>query len=213
MHEEILKGNEKRALALLGEHKTLDFAYLAGGTATALQLGHRYSYDFDFFTQSDFDENKISKQLEEILPDFDLKDTKWRTIFGKICGNDFSLFYYKYPLLYKTHPFVGINVADLKDIAAMKILAISDRHTKRDFIDLFFILNENIVTLYDVIILYDKKYKVLKKNKFILYKSLAYFELADENPMPEMIIPVKWSDVKKYFIEEQRKIVKELLEG
>ena len=151
------------------------------------------------------------KQLEEILPDFDLKDTKWRTIFGKIYGNDFSFFYYKYPLLYKTHPFIGINVADLKDIAAMKIHAISDRHTKRDFIDLYFILNENIVTLDDVFILYDRKYKVLKQNKFILIKSLAYFDLADEDPMPEMIKPVNWSQVKKYFIEEQRKIAKAFL--
>ena len=213
MHGEILKEKEKRALVILGKQKILDIAYLAGGTAAALHLGHRYSYDFDFFTQSEFDETILSKQIIEYLPDFHIKYTKWRTIFGDIHGNKFSLFYYKYPLLFNSHSFLGINIADIKDIAVMKIHAISDRHVKRDFIDLFFILNENILNLQEVFNLYDKKYKVLKQNKFILIKSLTYFDEADQDIMPEMIKPVKWSEVKKYFIEEQRKIAKELLEN
>lgn len=211
MHEEILTGNEKTTLALLGESKILDFAYLAGGTAAALHLGHRYSYDFDFFTQKEFDEKILSKQIKKKLPDFNLTNTAWRTIIGKVKQTSFSLFYYEYPLLYKTHNFCGINITDIKDIAVMKINAISQRGKKRDFVDLYFILNENILTLKKIFNLYDKKYKLLKQNLFILIKSLAYFDNAEQDEIPEMIKPVNWSEVKKYFIEEQRKIAEALL--
>ena len=104
-----------------------------------------------------------------------------------------------------------LDFADIKDIAVMKINAISQRGKKRDFVDLYFILNENILTLKKIFNLYDKKYKLLKKNLFILIKSLAYFDNAEQDEIPEMIKPVNWSQVKKYFIEEQRKIAEALL--
>ena len=104
-----------------------------------------------------------------------------------------------------------LDFADIKDIAVMKINAISQRGKKRDFVDLYFILNENILTLKKIFNLYDKKYKLLKQNLFILIKNLAYFDNAEQDEIPEMIKPVNWSQVKKYFIEEQRKIAEALL--
>ena len=104
-----------------------------------------------------------------------------------------------------------LDFADIKDIAVMKINAISQRGKKRDFVDLYFILNENILTLKKIFNLYDKKHKLLKQNLFILIKSLAYFDNAEQDEIPEMIKPVNWSQVKKYFIEEQRKIAEALL--
>ena len=75
-----------------------DDFYLAGGTALALQLGHRRSVDLDFFTLHEFSETELSTNLST-LPEF-VEDgtTKW-TVWGKIGQTKFSLFYYKYPLL------------------------------------------------------------------------------------------------------------------
>ena len=123
-----------------------------------------------------------------------------------------ACFFYPYPLLFKTHKFLGIEIADIKDIAAMKISAIGDRGTKRDFIDLYFILNEaKVLTLEEAFKLYDKKFKVLSQNKIYLLKSLVYFDNADKDKSPKMIKKVSWQKVKKFFISEQKKLIKKLL--
>ena len=148
-----------------------------------------------------------------MLPDFHFEKHEKGTILGKIYETSFSLFYYEYPILYKLHNYSGIKVLDIKDIASMKVSAITDRGFKRDFIDLYFICyKEKILTLQEAIKLYDKKFEFLGQNVIPVLMSLVYFEDAEDDEMPQMIKPVKWSDVKKYFIEEQRKIAKVLLE-
>jgi len=115
-------------------------------------------------------------------------------------------------LLFKKMNFSGINIADPRDIAAMKIAALSDRGTKRDFVDLYFIFaEEKIITLPETLKLYDKKFKTLRQNKIHIIKSLSYFEDAEKDEMPKMIKPVNWKKVKEYFITEQKKIANELI--
>lgn len=212
MFEEVLSKDAKKSLALLGKSKILKDAYLAGGTALCLQFGHRFSYDFDFFTQKEFDAEILVQRIKKLLPDFQLERTAWRTILGYIGRTRFSLFFYDYPLLFGTHEYFKINIVDVKDIAPMKIAAISDRGTKRDFIDLFFIINiKKISTFEGILKLYDRKFKLLRQNKFHILKSLYYFEDADKDEMPEMIEKVKWLEVKKFFKEETIKLTKKLL--
>jgi len=199
-------------LVLLGESQLLKGAYLAGGTALCLQFGHRFSYDFDFFTRKEFDVKILAQRIKKLLPDFQLERKAWGTILGYIGRTRFSLFFYNYPLLFKPHKFLKIDIADVKDIAPMKVSAISDRGTKRDFIDLFFIVKiKKILTSEKILKLYDKKFKLLKENKFHILKSLSYFEDADKDEMPKMIERVKWLDVKKFFKEETIKLSKKLL--
>jgi len=115
-------------------------------------------------------------------------------------------------LLFKSHKFLDINVADIKDIAVMKIAAIADRGTKRDFIDLYFIFNETkIITLEESLKLYDRKFKALPQNKIHIFKSLVYFEDADRDKSPKMIKLVSWPKVKEFFINEQKRLAKKLL--
>ena len=212
MFEKVLSRNAKKSLDLLGKSGFLKSAYLAGGTALALQLSHRYSYDFDFFTFKKFDENILVQRFKELFPDFILQRKEWGTILGYLGKTRFSLFFYKYPLLFKTHKFLDITIADIKDISAMKIAAIADRGTKRDFIDLYFILKEaKIMTLEKSLKLYDKKFKVLPQNKVHILKSLLYFENADKDQSPKMIKPIKWPKVKEFFIDEQKRLTKKLL--
>ena len=206
MFEQVLAGNTKAVLALLEKSEVIQKAYLAGGTALALQLGHRISYDLDFFTQEEFDAEMLLPEIEEIS-DFQLEKISWRTILGKFEDVKFSIFYYKYPLLYAAKKFGMIKITDIRDIAAMKIAAIASRGTKRDFVDLYFICKE-IVTLPDAIQLYDKKYKNLATTEIHIMKSLVYFEDAESDEMPKMLKKAEWEDVKKYFEDEVRRLVK-----
>ena len=212
MFEKVLSKDAKKSLGLLGQSGLLDSAYLAGGTALALQLDHRYSYDFDFFTPKRFDERILIQRITELFSNFELERKDWGTILGYLGKTRFSLFFYKYPLLFKSHNFLDINVADIKDIAVMKIAAIADRGTKRDFIDLYFIFNEaKIMTLEESLKLYDKKFKALPQNKIHIFKSLVYFEDADRDKSPKMIKSVNWQKVKEFFIDEQKRLAKKLL--
>jgi len=212
MFEKVLSKKAKESLALLGGGKLLEKAYLAGGTALCLQFGHRYSFDFDFFTHKEFDAKILVQRIKKLLPDFRLERKAWGTILGYIGETRFSLFFYDYPLLFKPHKFLEIDIADIKDIGPMKVAAISDRGTKRDFIDLFFVVKiKKILTLEKILELYDKKFKVLEENKVHILKSLSYFEDAEKDEMPKMIEEVKWREIEKFLKEETTKLSKKLL--
>jgi len=205
MFTETLFGNTKDALALLGKSHLLDNAYLAGGTACAVQLGHRISVDLDFFTPEEFDAKELIKSLKKI-GEFEVEEQSWGTILGKIQGVKFSIFVYKYPVLFPYKSIFNINLLDVRDISAMKINAIETRGIKRDFIDLYFIC-QNGITLSDVLSFYDRKYGRLSSNIIHIQKSLVYFVDAEVSEMPNMLKKVKWEEVKKYFEEEVKKIV------
>ncbi|MCK4308846.1 MAG: nucleotidyl transferase AbiEii/AbiGii toxin family protein [Candidatus Atribacteria bacterium] len=99
----------------------------------------------------------------------------------------------------------GIKVADLRDIGCMKIDAISSRGTKRDFIDLFFICKE-VISLKNLLSLFKRKYKSVNYNMMHILKSLAYFEDAENNPMPKMTVPASWQEIKSFLKKEIKKI-------
>jgi hypothetical protein len=212
MFEKVLSKNAKNTLAVLGKSELFKNSYLAGGTALALQIGHRHSYDFDFFSRKEFDEKILIQRLQSLLPDFQLEKIAWGTILGYIKDVRFSLFFYKYPLLFKPHKFLEINVADIRDIAPMKIAAIADRGTKRDFIDLYFITAvRKVLTIEQVLELYGQKFKVLQQNKAHILKSLVYFVDAEKDKMSQMIEKINWKMVKKFFEKEVKILSRKLL--
>ncbi len=173
MFEQVLPGHTKAILALLEKTEVIEKAYLAGGTALALQLGHRTSYDLDFFTSQEFDRESLLSEIKKIS-DFHLEKIALKTIMGKFENVKFSIFHYEYPLLRPLKKFGMINIVDIYDIAAMKISAISSRGVKRDFVDIYFICKE-IIPLERIIQLYDKKYKNLSATLVHIMKSLVYF--------------------------------------
>jgi len=184
-------------------------AYLAGGTALALHLGHRYSEDLDFFTPKAF-LTKSQIQLLSQIGDFKLNQTGWGTILGEFESTKFSLFYYQYKLIGKPELILkNTNLASLADIAAMKIAAIADRGTKRDFIDLFFLTK--IFSLEKILAYYDQKYEKLQANKTHILRSLFYFTEAENEAPPRMIQSVDWQELKKFFEKEVKKISQDLI--
>ena len=205
MFTETLFGNTKEALAILGKSHLMDNAYLAGGTACALQIGHRISIDLDFFTPKEFNAKELIRSLKNIGK-FELDRQSWGTILGDLEKVKFSIFVYKYPALFPFKSLFGINILDLRDIAAMKIDAVSTRGIKRDFIDLYFICQKGI-SLGEMLSLYDRKYGTLASNIVHIQKSLVYFVDAEATIAPRMLKKVAWEDVKKYFENEIRKLV------
>lgn len=200
-----------RAIKLVSKIPTMQKAYLAGGTALALHLGHRISVDLDFFTNLEFNETTLSSELSS-FPGFKEDGVSWRTVWGYLGETKFSIFYYKYPLIDNTVEFQGIHLAGKKDIAAMKVHAIEERGTRRDFIDLFYIAKE--YSLDEILGFYEAKYGVLDDHLYSILRALAYFEDAEvESQMPNMIEEVDWEQVKKYFEKEAVRLGKIYLLG
>lgn len=185
-----------RAINKIGEVPIFQKAYLAGGTALALQVGHRISVDLDFFIREKFNETAVVEQLQN-LESFSLEQYSPLTILGKIGETRMSLFFYKYGLLEDPQKFERIKLAGKKDIAAMKINALESRGTKRDFVDLFFLAKE--FSLEEMFNFYNQKYGCLDDHIYNIVKSLTYFEDAERNEMPRMIVNVSWDEVKNYF--------------
>lgn len=194
-----------RGIQLAARIPLLRSAYLAGGTALALQLGHRISEDLDFFTPEAFDEQIVARELKR-SSEFVQDQLAWRTIMGTLGRTKFSLFYYEYQMIESVVEFEGIRLARQKDIAAMKIHAIEDRGAKRDFIDLFFLKEE--FSLETMLEFYDQKYHCLEDRLYHILKGMDYFVSADIEEEPKMLIPVNWSEVKHFFTQEARRIAR-----
>jgi len=175
--------------------------YLAGGTALALQSGHRRSYDLDFFTKNKiFDEKKVEKILND--------EGKWitnaiskGTVYGIFSGTKISLISYPYfKPAEKMHKFGTVSLLTPPDIAVMKIIAISQRGKKRDFFDLYWIC-QNVESLHNSILKVNKQYSV-RQNLTHILKSLVYFTDAESDPEPEIYFKVSWQEIKKFFKKE-----------
>lgn len=194
-----------RAIQLVSKIPFIKEAYLAGGTALALQLGHRVSVDLDFFTLKEFDEDALSSQLLQ-FEEFVQKNKAWRTVQGKIGETEFSLFYYKNTLIEETVEYEGIKLVSKKDIAAMKVDALQGRGTKRDFIDVYFL--SKIYKLEEMLNFFDLKYGILEDRWYSILRSLDYFEEADREDLPKMLMDVKWEEVKRFFHNESMRLAK-----
>lgn len=199
MHVDALPEVTKVLLIALSKIGLPDDFYLSGGTALALHLVHRESDDLDFFTHKDFN----IPALQRILTGFgELKNVSIdKGILNCYINNvKLQFLYYPYKLVRPPLLLKKITVSSKEDIASTKIITISDRGSKKDFIDLYFLLDE--FSLEEIFNLLKKKYTDVHYNEVHLLKSLLYFTDADLQPMPKMIKKVEWEEVKKILIEK-----------
>jgi len=169
---------------------------LVGGTALALQIGHRVSIDIDLFGNCEIDEIAVLDQLNACGPVHVLKKSK-NILICSVQGIKVDIVNYSYPILENTLISDGIRMVGLKDIAAMKMNAIAGRGSKKDFIDVYYLLQ--YFTLEVMIDLYLQKYS--NGSEFLVRKSLTYFEDADAEEMPLMMEDISWNRIKERVLE------------
>lgn len=210
IHNECLPRNGqtvlKRISEIINEHRFI----LAGGTALALRLGHRISVDLDFFTRNKFSTDVIFRQLKEAGLNPEVLQEEEETLTVMIDGVKVSMFHYPYPFLDACSKTGDITIAGTGDIASMKITAISQRGAKRDFIDLYFILQ--VVPFFKIAENVIGRFGPERINPVHIGKSLVYFNDADSDPEPQYLIkkPPKWEDIKKFFKRNVKQMVIDL---
>jgi len=199
LHYETIIPETHSLLEKLSTLPVLEDARLVGGTALALQLGHRTSVDLDFFGRINADSEDLRDILREVGRVEVASVSKNINIFW-INGVKVDMVNYPYPWLDLPIVEDGVRLASLNDIAAMKISAIVNRGTKKDFIDLYTLLQH--FALDEILDMYSRKYS--DGSLFIVMKSLTYFDDAETEPMPNVLNDTTWETVKDFL----RKVVR-----
>ncbi len=200
---EILPPRVKKILKDLQKINIFSDFYLAGGTGLSILLNHRISVDVDLFSKGKKLDNKdralLIKRLKKLW-DFKILAEKEGTLEIRKGITLISFFHYPYDLVKPLVDFNGIKIASIEDIGLMKISAIIGRGEKKDFIDLYFILQE--INLYELLQLGKKKFPAYQSFETLALKSLLYFDDAEKEPMPRMIKQVEWEEVKEFLKKE-----------
>ena len=203
-HYETLPNETKKALDFLSTQSWFSQTgwYLAGGTALALQAGHRKSFDLDFFTEKkDFDEKEVLayfKDNEDWVTEVERKNT----IYGELFKAKISFIAYPFFMPKQQMSWHGkIKVMHPMDIGVMKITAVSQRGRKRDFFDLYWCAH-NIEPMEKIIGRLQAQYPSVAHDYHHILKSLVYFEDAESDPEPEIYFKADWGTVKNFFITE-----------
>ena len=179
----------------LQSYKELDNFILVGGTALALIYGHRISEDLDFFTEKEFDTTFL----------IDFLQTKYKIQIINEAKNSLSLnisniktefIRHAYPTINSFIESEQIRCYSSEDIGAMKINSVMNRGSKKDFYDIYELLNH--FSLNQLFSFYDQKYGLA--SPLIVNKSLLYFEDDEAEPDPVSLSNISWEQVKKHII-------------
>jgi predicted nucleotidyltransferase component of viral defense system len=185
--------------------------YLAGGTALALQLGHRKSVDLDFFSPTE-DVPTIRPRLEEALASFNvtLTDSSWGNLVYIAKDVRIGFYRYGYELIRSLIEKEGLRLASIEDIALMKLDTLLSRAARKDFYDLYFICQK--IPIKRLLDLAPQKYPSVRDFETQVVKRLVYFENAENQVDLPLLQPVTWHTVKEYFVLRAKEIGQDWLQ-
>jgi hypothetical protein len=175
---------------------------LAGGTALALQLGHRISVDFDWFFTGDSIPSGIAAAFGALDSGMQMVQDRADTFECILSGVKVSLFAIKPSFSAPVERLHGLPLATIEDIAAMKLVAVSQRGARKDFYDLFEILQ--VRDFHSLVIHLREMYRHARLNPVHIAKSLVYFQDAERDPEPVMIRHATWAEIVDYFSRHTR---------
>ena len=177
---------------------------LVGGTALALQYGHRQSIDLDFFGTLAVEQDDIIEMFSS-MDSFTIHNRTKRILQGALRGIKVDVIdYSQYPWIDAAIVEDGITLASPRDIAAMKINAIEGRGTRKDFVDIYFLLQH--YSLSQMLDFYTQKYPNYSLFRALL--SLTYFDDAEQQAMPKMLANASWEEIKTTITKEVSKLQK-----
>ncbi len=206
------------AFRLLNEVEIIKRFYLAGGTGLALHFGHRFSVDLDFFSDDPTtvgpDERSI---LRATLNDPTLEITYDTDATFVATWHEVGVSFFRlnlYPLVQPTFLVDNVRLASVEEIGAMKLAALINRGTRKDMVDLYFILQQvSLDALFQVAAV---KYEKVRSFPVNAVRALSYFDDAESLPMPQMLDKTPWSKMKKFLeakaVEAGRKRLSDLWE-
>lgn len=186
--------------------------YLAGGTGLALQINHRSSVDFDFFSPN----NELSREKRDSL--CEMLKCKGDTVIIKAIDRTLevmfkdvkmSFFSYNYPLVDSPVKSGRIRVSSITDIGLMKLASIIGRGSKKDFVDIYFIIRQYI-KLEKMLEVSGKKFSEIRGFNNQALRALVYFEDAEQEEMPELLEKNNWKEIKAFITGEVKRITKRI---
>jgi len=207
MHEKVLPAGSRQILAELKKSASPAIRgwILAGGTGLALQAGHRKSEDFDFFRNEGMEIGALHEVFAQRGHYETLQEAE-NTLTILRNGVKLSFFQVADRFLFRTKPYCFFSIADVRDIALMKLVAIANRGSRKDFIDLCTILRSG-PSLKDYFDLLPRKYGTRRTNAYHILKSLTYFADAETEPMPVMLEPFNWKECRAFFVREAHAVI------
>lgn len=204
MHPKVLGADSWKVVKRLVSTGLVQGWTLAGGTGLALQFGHRVSEALDFFRAGPVDPPEMIDSLSR-LGSLVVQSRAAGTLHVTLDGVRLSFLRAEAPLLFAGASYRGLTVADPRDIAVMKVVAIGGRGSRKDFVDLYFYIRGGGAL--DVVLdLLRRRFKSIDYNEYHLMKSLVFFTDAEAEPMPRMLRPVPWAEIKKTLIAEVKRI-------
>ncbi len=197
MHARVMTASQHRTLKMIGSPASSHGFVLAGGTAVALHLGHRRSLDLDWFTNRPFpDPLALAAALRAESVPFEIEEVGPGTLHGQAGIVKVSFLEFRYPELEPPIPWPSgrCSLASLADLSAMKLAALAQRGARKDFADIYALARE-FRPLPELVGLYQRKFAA--KDAGHLLFALAFFDDAETEPMPAMLWPVTWGEIKK----------------
>jgi hypothetical protein len=194
-HPEVLLAEQAIVLARSGPLASRWHAHLAGGAALALQVGHRRSRDFDWFTKETLRPEDLLRDLRSTGLTVNIRENKVGTLHADVGGIEYSVFRYPYDLISQPTEYQGCHLASPGDICAMKLAAIHQRAVKRDYVDLHVLFHRTGLTVEGALAAWNQKFP--KADPAFALNAMVYFKDVENQPMPEMLIPLSWERVKR----------------
>lgn len=179
--------------------------YLAGGTALALQLGHRRSVDLDYFSRTEDIPSLLEPLRQSLQPCAPaLADSAWGNLVFLAQGVRIGFYGYGYDLVQPLVEIEAIKLASVADIALMKLDALLGRAGRKDFHDLYEICKR--IPLRQLLDLAPQKYPDVRDFEAQVVKRLTYFKSAEQDEPPPLLEKVAWETVKTYFRQQAEDI-------
>lgn len=206
MYWNIFDEERYRLLKNITETVSLNNYYMIGGTALSLQLGLRESFDFDFCVPEQFNNEMLLEEFRT-LGEVEVKQNQKGTCDVILNGVQVSFFYYPNNMVNKlvqVEEMPKLKLASVLDIAAMKITAIGGRGSKKDFFDLYNILNMSDFPVEELVEALIKKCGN-NVNYVNTIMGLSYFEDAENEILPKVFVEYDWNQIKEFFCKFKTK--------
>lgn len=203
MYPEALPDKGKRLLVYLKQFK--DF-YLAGGTAVALQIGHRISVDFDLFSKKEIAKSllaRVEKVLTNIRVTVSVNNSDDLTLFAE--DTKITFLYYPFPTIRPCVKYEGITVLSLKELAVTKAYTIGRRGSFKDYVDLYYLLTEKHTSIKEILSIAERKYHDNFNSRLFL-EQLIYLEDITDTNIIFLKKGVNKEVIKGFFEKEVKKL-------